>query len=623
MPKNQRPRLVWLTTDYPAAALIFIFALIVFWFSPVHQVTDSHYSMLLSEGLLKHRSFALDHYNLPRLQPSSSTRDYYVMNGNIWQQELAGNHIYYYFPPGSSVLSVPYVAMVNALGISAANADGTYNPLGEIRIETTLAAILMALLAVIFYLSSRVLLPVSWSLVIALAAAFGTQVWSTASRGLWSHTWASLLVGLVVWILVAGEADRRRMKPILLATLLAWLYFVRPTGSIVIATVSVYLLLFQRTLFARFATTGVVWLVAFVFYSWSHFGKLLPSYYQTSRLRFDLFPVAFAGNVLSPSRGLLVYVPALLFVLYLIVRYWKHLPLVRLVWLSSAICILHIVSVSAFANLWGDWWGGASFGPRYSTELVPWYVLLAIIGVRGRLDARRGYESERATQADSMRYSGPAQADSMRYSVRNLGEMMAGVVLVGLSVFINARGATALETWKWSQPSTDQQLRARLWDWRHPQFLAGLQSPPPPVEFPLVQNTTTISLTEPEAGKYLWYGWSGAEKDIRWTDGREAALVFSLNELRDMSLVIEMGPFLSARGPFEQRVMVSLNHQALESLILTDGTIKTYSIKLPGHVLTSRNVLTFTFPDAASPASVGAGMDDRLLGIKVKSMLFQ
>src|SRR4030095_6938743 len=110
------------------SVLVFLVTLTVFWFSPVHQITDSHYSMLLSECLLEQRSFALDHYNIPRLQPNVSTRDYYVMNGDIWQLELTRGRIYYYFPPGSSVLSLPFVAAANALGISSANPDGTYNP---------------------------------------------------------------------------------------------------------------------------------------------------------------------------------------------------------------------------------------------------------------------------------------------------------------------------------------------------------------------------------------------------------------------------------------------------------------------------------------------------------------
>jgi hypothetical protein len=603
--------------DILTAALIFSLSFLVFWFSPVHQVTDSRYSILLSESLLKHRSFALDGFNLPRLEPNTSTRDYYVMNGDIWQLELARDHIYYYFPPGSSILSVPFVAVANALGISAANSDGTYNPVSETRIQTSLAAILMALLAALFYFTSRLLLPTVWSVVIALAGAFGTQLWSTASRGLWSHTWAAFLAGLIVYVLLAGETGRRKINPIVLASLLAWLYFVRPSGSVVVGAVTIYLLLFHRRLMARYAVTGAIWLGAFVTYSWVNFEKPLPSYYQASRLRFELLPLALAGNIVSPSRGLFIYVPALMFAIYLVVRYRKYLPLTRVVWLSLSICASHILAVSAFANLWGDWWAGASFGPRYTTELVPWFVLLAVLGLRGRIVARESSETE--PQAVTLH---GRQGNSLNYSGK-WGEILAGALFLGMGIFINARGATSLDTWKWSQPSTDRQMRALLWDWRHPQFLAGLQSPAPPVDFPLVQPPAHIDITSSEAGKYLWHGWSGAEKDLRWTDGREATVVFSLNETRDLLLEMKMAPFLSDSQLLQQRLTIKVNDHLLETFTLTNGEVRTYSVRLPKSLLSSRNVLTLVLPDAASPARLNVGTDDRLLGIRVEWIQFR
>jgi hypothetical protein len=618
--------------DSLTGVLIFALSLLVFWFSPVRQVTDSHYSMLLSESLLRHRSFALDGFNLPRLEPNASTRDHYVMNGDIWQLELARGHIYYYFPPGSSILSLPFVTIANALGISAANSDGSYNPENETRIQTALAAILMALLAAVFYFTSRLILPHVWSIVIALAGAFGTQIWSTASRGLWSHTWAALLTGLIVYLLVYGEADRRKINPILLASLVAWLYFVRPNGSIVVGAVTVYVLLFRRELFAHYAMTGALWLAGFVAYSWIHFGKLLPSYYQTGRLRFDLLPVALAGNIFSPARGLFIYVPVLLFVLYLLVRFRMYLPLARLAWLSLAICGLHILFVSLFANLWGDWWGGASFGPRYTTELVPWFVLLSVLGLKGRMIARKHSEASvapfqrvslAAKSAEGASYNEGAvlqgeQANKLRYRA----EVFVGALLLAASVFINARGATSLDTWKWSQPSTDQQLRSQLWDWSHPQFLAGLQSPKPPVEFPLLQTPTVIDVTSQKAGKYLWYGWSGSEKNLRWTDGREATLVFSLNETRELLLEMKLAPFIAGSELAQQHLSLKLNDQSITTLTLSDSEMRTYSFSLPKSLLRTTNVLTFELPDAASPASLNVSPDSRLLGIRVESIRF-
>src|SRR6266568_2190492 len=203
--------------DYLFALSIFAVALLVFWFSPVHQITDSNYSMLLSESLIKHHSFALDNYKIPRFSPRYHDNTY--KNGEMYQLELVGPHLYYYFPPGSSVLSLPHVAVMNVTGISAANSDGTYSPDGEGIIETTLAAILIA-------------------------------------------------------------------------TLLAWSYFVRPTNVISIAAITTWVFWFHRSTFVKYAVAGALWFTVFVGYSWYNFHQVLTKYFLMNSLRFGYFAAA-------------------------------------------------------------------------------------------------------------------------------------------------------------------------------------------------------------------------------------------------------------------------------------------------------------------------------------------
>ena len=127
--------------------------------------------MLLSESLLHHRSFELDHYAIPRGEPKWFR--YYFRNGDIYQLEVVNGHLYHNFPPGSSVLSIPFVAVMNALGISAANADGTYNPEREERIEKIIAAILMAGLVCLFFFLARLVLPVKLGPLDSIRGRFG------------------------------------------------------------------------------------------------------------------------------------------------------------------------------------------------------------------------------------------------------------------------------------------------------------------------------------------------------------------------------------------------------------------------------------------------------------------
>ena len=449
MMRDRLRRAIRLSPTMKAGLLVFALTLSIFLISRIHQVTDSAYSMLLTQSLIEHGSFQLDHYALPRYEPQ--WHGYYFKNGPIYQLEVFNNHLYYHLPPGSSILSAPFVAVLNLLGVSAAHSDGTYNPRDETRIEAGLAALLMATLAVIFFYTARLVLSTAWSMTVALAGALGTQVYSTASRALWSETWGILLLGIVILILLRSETEKRSIKPILLATLLSWMYFVRPTFSVHIIAISLYVLIFHPRSVMRLVITGLIWLAAFVFYSWSHFGQALPSYYRASRLQFDTFWIALAGNLISPSRGLLVYVPVLLFVAFLVMRYWRQIIYQRLAWLSVAIIIAHLLVVSSFPH----WWGGHSFGPRFTTGLVPWFVLLGILGVRAMLAWRKE--------------SGAASLAGWRV------QLLCGALLLLASAFINTRGATSHATWLWnSRPVGVDEHPEKLWDWSQPQFLAGL-----------------------------------------------------------------------------------------------------------------------------------------------------
>lgn len=573
------------------AVAIFSFILIVMAFSQVRQVTDSNYSMLVSQSLIEHGSFKLDNYAFPRLEPMN--RGYYTSNGAIYQLELANNHVYYHLPPGTPILSVPYVALMKLFGITATNADGTYNRIGETIIEVSLAGLLMAALAVIFFYTARLMLPTAWSVVVAIGATFGTQVWSTASRALWTDTWGIVLLGVVVMMVLAHETGKRALNPIWLATLLAWTYFVRPTNAVHIIAVTVYLLIYHRRFFVPYAITGAAWFAGFLVYSWHNYRQLLPTYYQSNRLNFSVFWTALAGNLVSPARGLIVYVPVLLFVAYLLVRYWNYVQLKHLVVLSLAIGVGHLAAVSGFPH----WWGGHCFGPRFMTGLLPWLVLPSILSVDALL-----------------RWRAEHQGAERRASWRD--QLIVGSALLVISMFINARGAMSHATWLWnSRPIGVDEHPERLWDWRQPQFLAGWVPQALPREFPPAAGFIDFATTD--ADKYLWYGWSGKEDRFRWTDGKEAALVFSLGEVTDTLLDVKLGPFLPKGKLTEQRVRIIVNGREVSTLVLTDEGAGEYKVLLSKSLLRDKNLLVFRLPDANSPRSLGIGDDPRQLGIAI------
>jgi hypothetical protein len=346
----------------------------------------------------------------------------------------------------------------------------------------------------------------------------------------------------------------------------------------------------------RYAITGGAWLALFVAYSWYHFHQVLPNYYLANRLSFKEFWIALPGNLVSPSRGLLLFVPVLWFIAYLLVRYWKQVAPKRLGCMSLVVIAIHLIVIAGFK----PWNGGFSYGPRYSTGLVPWVALLAVLGIRAMLDWRK--------------------QNSNTNNVAWRAQLICGAVLLMLSVLINARGAIARETWVWNvRPTNVDDVPNKVWDWRQPQFLAGWVRPPLPPIIPTL-NFERIDFAKQQTEPFLWYGWSTPDPESRWTEAQEAAIVFRIAadlKARGLSLRFKLSAFLVPGKHPRQRVDVCLNGVGVDRFVVEQAEPVERTITLPASVLRSQNRLVFELPDAASPASVGLSKDDRPLGIAV------
>ncbi len=420
---------------------LFVVAFVVFLLSPVLQLSDSKYSMLTADALLHHHSFDLSRYSIPNFNPARGFG--YVGDGNAYQLGVYNGEVLYGYPLGTSILSAPAVALADLLGTSPATSDGHFSLKGEMIVQKFLAAFLMALLAVILFRVALVRLGIGASLILAAGAAFGTQIWSTASRAMWSQTWDILLTGVVVWMLVAGEARdsnrSERSRPILLATVLALMFLVRPTAAASIAAVSVYMIVRRRCEFLPYAISGGVWAILMLCFWRTVYGTFAGFYYVPHQTAPSLLLHGLRCNLISPSRGIFIFCPALIVVLYLMARHWRRLPNrdLAITALGAIACLAVIVSA------WPVYWAGRCFGPRFFTEAVPWFFLLAVLG------------------CDAAISSLPRQRWHPAFA--------AGIVLLGLSIAINATGALSWKTDDWNDI---EPLQVRVFDWSQPQFLA-------------------------------------------------------------------------------------------------------------------------------------------------------
>jgi hypothetical protein len=418
---------------------------VVFHESPVLRVSDSLYSMLVSEQLLLNRSFELDEYFRPNVGSARYRR------GERWrrlprQVHPIGDHLYYWYPPGTPLLSVPLAGALRLAGLSTIGDDGRYVPSSELRMQRISAALLMALAGVVFFAMARRRLPIGWSLFVALVGSLGTHVWSIASRSLQGHCWLVLLMAVALHELLRAESDRRRLRPVWLGGILSLAFWVRPTAPLLILPITAYVWLRHRRSVWSLLLTGTVGLALFLAYSRSHFGQWLPDYYLGGQLATKHLLYGLSASLVSPSRGIVVYSSFLVLVAYALVAYRRHLPHPGLATTAVVAIVLHVFVVALQPIT-----GAQGYGPRFLTDLVPFFVLLSILAARAALDAPSPWRWRRRLELATL------------------------AATVALSVLIHGAGALSQAGRDWNRrPVPLREQPMRVFDWRRPQWLCAL-----------------------------------------------------------------------------------------------------------------------------------------------------
>lgn len=425
------------SSDAVLALLVFLLCITVYRMAPVQQLMDARYITVASHSLLRSGTLALP----DGFEPLARSRRAYMV-------QKVGDRARHFYPEATAVLNAPFVAVFGWLGVSPIKPDGAFHRPHELYILRVVAAFLAAATCAMLYLLARLWLPPGTSLLLSVVFAFGTQLFSTISRAFWSHTWSVFLLSTALYLLFSSTLRGGRWVDALAATSLCWASFCRPILILSILGVGLYLLLDRSRRILPFAVTGLAWAGLFVVYSMSVFDQLAPPYFMllASRVTAGLlgggvessgYPTGLAGTMISPGRGLLVYVPIVVLILWAVVRRWRWIPEKSLALTALAVCFAHWQLVSLSKN----WWGGQCFGARLMSDILPWLFVLAALALAAVRAA--------------------AEAGAFRWTALKVAIVL---VLVAASCFINTRGAFARET-----------LRgAGIWNWRYPHFLSGL-----------------------------------------------------------------------------------------------------------------------------------------------------
>jgi len=177
--------------------------------------------------------------------------------------------------------------------------------------------------------------------------------------------------------------------------------------------------------------------------NYSIYQSLFPEYFNISAGDRN-FGQGLLVNLVSPSRGLLIFSPILILSIsgfVLAMRERENRPL----YMAYGAIVVMMLMVMAGAPMW---WAGHSYGPRFTTDILPFVSFFMSFTL--------------------MYFSGLGHRARMA--------LIAGTVVLALISFaIHFRGATSSSAMAWNVvPNNIDSNLHRLWDWRDPQFLRSV-----------------------------------------------------------------------------------------------------------------------------------------------------
>jgi hypothetical protein len=446
------------------AFAVFLFSTIVFSISPVITNYDSFATFPTAVSLVNRHTLSLDAYAHLKVL----ARSYTVSHAN--------GHLLTSYPWAVGLFAIPaavIIDLLHALGGPSADSVVTQQSqtvqLVQLWTASVVTGLACAALSLLAYrrLQGSASQRRRWALVCGLVFAFATSAWSTASRALWQHGPSILFLAIALIALDqifprntndhAARTDST-WAPLIAGLALAGAVTMRPTNAVALGLGTI-LVLWKTS--RRSRVIYVIGALA-VFVPWSlvtahYYGSPLQPYDRATKLGLpSTFLESIGAQLVSPSRGLLLFSPVVLVALAGLVIARRRKSLTALDVLSAVAVPCYLVVIALFPV----WWAGTSFGPRFMTETLPFLFVLSIPFVDWIVMWRAETSENRPPT----------------YRVAVVGT----VVVLVFSVFVNAQGALMKSTICWNLrgpgvASVDK-VPARVWSWSNPQFVYGVRA---------------------------------------------------------------------------------------------------------------------------------------------------
>ena len=400
--------------------ILFFSLFFIFLNTPFTTVSDSKFTIPLAVSVLKEGNINLDEFG-------SEIREH-VSRGSIVKID---DHFYYYFPIGTAILSIPFVAVLSQF-------HGTRTLLkNHAETQKLIASLWMAFCALLMYQMFRKQGRRSTALLISITFALGSSVFSICSEALWQQSGAVLINTWILYLLFDNTIKYRLW---LLGLALGISFIVRPLGIIVITAASLYLIIENGRNYIYVFIPGILIALLFVIMNLSIYGEIIPPYFNPSRVgNLETFGEALAANLISPGRGFFLWSPVFIFSFIGLVKGLKQ----QHKWLyilSIFVIVIHWIVDSSFKV----WWAGDTLGPRFFCDILPFFSILLF-----PLLSSKTFKTLRP----------------LRYSF---------FILLAFSIIVHYRASSHLAIRLWNiSPVTIDKDPGRFWDWKDIPYLRG------------------------------------------------------------------------------------------------------------------------------------------------------
>lgn len=282
----------------------------------------------------------------------------------FWIVRVRGGHTVSLYPITVPLLIAPLylpaVAYLEVKGWDQTDLDRVARIMEKLS-----ASLLAAMSTALLYLLLRRRAEPRLAFLLALAYAFGTTTWMIGSQALWQHGMAELLIVAAMFVLT-GPCNARRA---ILAGILCGLTACnRPPDSLIAAALAIYGLWWARRLAPLMVAAAAIPALFLLIYNFGVVGHYAGAYGLVGKASFFQHNALYGLAVLlfSPSKGLFVFSPFLLVIPFCLPQVFADRR-TRAITTAAGIAGVALLLVYSRA----DWRQGASWGPRWLSDVLP------------------------------------------------------------------------------------------------------------------------------------------------------------------------------------------------------------------------------------------------------------